>query len=198
MSILRAQGCVSRIRSNIVKDFLKTSKRGKNWRLFTKYSMISLRVKPNFMLNMFLANSKKCLDKDGDKANSNDKDDDKWLAVNIVFPGITNNAYQNAPLLLQPHCSFFILSLPEGVNAITEELPLNFWAANQKWFDENCFVDMLFGCKEHGNNGQALIDVATEGDVEELHYRPTRLFNVSEVGWLTDKVIEFVRMWCDV
>ncbi len=202
MSILRAQGCVSRIRSNIVKDFIKTSKRGKNWSLDTKNLMISLLAKPNCILNMFLANSKKCLDKDGDKANCNGTDEDKWLAVNIVFPGITVNADKNAPLLLRPHCSFFILVKTKIKNGklkeLTEELPLNFWAMNQKWFDENCFVDMLFGCKEHGNDGKDLIDVATKGDAKEMHYRPTRLFNVSEVGWLTDKVIEFVRMWCDV
>ena len=201
MSIIRAQGCVSRIRSNIVKDFVKTSKRGKNWKLKTDNVMISLLVKPNCMLKMFLANSKKSSGND-DKADCNGKDDDKWLAVNIVFPGITNNVGRNAPLLLQPHCSFFILietKTKDGkLNGLAEELPLNFWATNQRWFDENCFVDMLFGCKEHGNDGRNLTDVAIEGEVEKLHYRPTRLFNVSEVGWLTDKVIEFVRTWCDV
>ena len=199
MSIIRAQGCVSRIRSNIVKDFVKTSKRGKNWKIFTKHSMISLLAKPNCMLKMFLANSKKSSGND-DKVDCNGKDDDKWLAVNIVFPGITVNADKNAPLLLQPHCSFFILLETKNrkFKELAEELPLNFWAMNQSWFDENHFVDMLFGCKEHGNNGKDLIDVAIEGEVEKLHYRPTRLFNVSEVGRLTDKVIEFVRMWCDV
>lgn len=204
MSIIRAQGCVSRIRSNIVKDFVKTSKRGKNWKIFTKHSMISLLAKPNCMLKMFLANSKKSSGND-DKADCNGKDDDKWLAVNIVFPGITNNVGRNAPLLLQPHCSFFILTetkTKDGkLNGLAEELPLNFWAMNQSWFDENGFVDMLFGCKEHGNDGKDLIDVSKNTkvwNVGELNYRPTRLFNVSEVGWLTDKVIEFVRMWCDV
>lgn len=202
MSILRAKNCVDRIKQALITDFSRISTKSVNWRLDTNNLMISLLAKPNCMLNMFLANSKKCLDKDGDKANSNGKDEDKWLAVNIVFPGITVNADKNAPLLLQPHCSFFILLETKTKNgkpkALTEELPLNFWAMNQKWFDENGFVDMLFGCKEHGNNGKDLIDVAIDGEVEKLHYRPTRLFNVSEVGWLTDKVIEFIRMWCDV
>ena len=206
MSIIRAQGCVSRIKLNIVEDFIKTSKRGKNWKIFTIHSMISLLAKPNRMLKMFLANSKKSSGKEDDKADCNGKDDDKWLAVNIVFPGITVNAYRNAPLLLQPHCSFFILKETKTENRklkelVEEELPLNFLAMNQRWFDENGFVDMLFGCKEHGNDGKDLINVSKNTkvwNVGELNYRPTRLFNVSEVGWLTDKVIEFVRMWCDV
>ena len=57
-------------------------------------------------------------------------------------------------------------------------------------------MDLLFGYKEHRGSGKAA--VVKRGDALQMHYRPTRLFNVSEVGWLTDKVIEFVRMWCDV
>ena len=150
------------------------------------------------MLNMFLANSKRRVDKADNKAGCNENDEDKWLAVNIVFPGVTINAHKNAPLLLRPHCSFFILvetkTKKRKPKELVEELPLNFWAKNQKWFDENDFVDILFGYKEHRTNG----NVVTKGNAKAMHYRPTRLFNVSEVGWLTDKVIEFVRMWCDV
>lgn len=186
MSIIRAQGCVSRIEQDIVNDFTKipsVQNRGKTWNIDTSNSLVSL-----------VAKFKAPYVGVGDQ-------EKKWLAVNIVFPGITVNADKNAPLLLQPHCSYCMKSgsdVTAALKADSEELPLNFWAVNQKWFDEICFVDMLFGCKEHGNNGKDLIDVAIEGEVEKLHYRPTRLFNVSEVGWLTDKVIEFVRMWCDV
>lgn len=190
MSIIRAQGCVSRIEQDIVNDFTKipsVQNRGKTWNIDTSNSLVSL-----------VAKFKAPYVGVGDQEKT-------WLAVNIVFPGITNNVGRNAPLLLQPHCSFFILietKTKDGkFNGLAEELPLNFWAMNQSWFDENGFVDMLFGCKEHGNDGKDLIDVSKNTkvwNVGELNYRPTRLFNVSEVGWLTDKVIEFIRMWCDV
>lgn len=184
MSILRAQGCVSRIEQDIVNDFTKNpsvQNRGKTWKIDTGNSLVSLVAK------FKVSNGTGC------------ELEDKWLAVNIVFPGITVNAYRNAPLLLRPHCSFFMKSgsdVGAALKATSEELPLNFWAANQKWFDENKFVDVLFGFKEHGWNG--ILPIVRTGNAKEMHYRPTRLFNVSEVGWLTDKVIEFIRMWCDV
>ena len=181
MSILRARGCEGRIASDIENDFKKTSSKGVNWEIDVSNSLVSLvaKLKVACMGGNELKN--------------------KWLAVNIVFPGITVNAYRNAPLLLRPHCSFFMKSgsdVDAALRATSEELSLNFWKTNQCWFDENDFVDILFGYKEHRGSGKAA--VVKRGDVLQMHYRPTRLFNVSEVGWLTDKVLEFVRMWCDV
>jgi hypothetical protein len=184
MSIIRAQGCVLQIEQDIVNDFKKipsVQNRGKTWDIDTSNSLVSL-----------VAKFKAPYVGVGDQ-------EKKWLAVNIVFPGITVNAYRNAPLLLQPHCSFFMKSgvdVTAALKANSEELPLNFWAMNQRWFDENKFVDVLFGYKEHGWN--VILPIVRKGDSKELHYRPTRMFNISEVGWLTDKVIEFIRMWCDV
>lgn len=185
MSIIRAQGCVSRIATDIETDLLKTSTKGLNWKVDKTNDLVSVVAKLKVV----------------DRVNSFDESvmGNKWLAVNIVFPGITVNAYRNAPLLLRPHCSFFMKSgvdVMAALKANSEELPLNFWAMNQSWFDENHFVDVLFGYKEHRGNGKSA--VVKRGDVAQMHYRPTRLFNVSEVSWLTDKVIDFIRMWCDV
>ena len=125
-----------------------------------------------------------------------------FLYIDVVIPGITTNSGHYSPQILRPHCSIYMKKEEKGKNDKNAsafeliELPPSFWAMNQRWFDENHFVDVLFGFREHGMCGGK--DVVTKGDAKELHYRPTRLFNVSEVGWLTDKVIEFVRMWCDV
>ncbi len=124
------------------------------------------------------------------------------LYVDIVIPGITTNDGCYSPQILRPHCSIYMKKEEKikgdkssGVYEFIE-LPPSFWAMNQRWFDENNFVDVLFGFREHGKSGDK--DVVKDGDVNEMHYRPTRLFNASEVGCLLDKVIEFIRMWCDV
>lgn len=185
MSIIRAQGCVSRIATDIENDLLKTSTKGLNWKVDKTNDLVSVVAKLKVV----------------NRVNSFDESvmENKWLAVNIVFPGITVNAYQNAPLLLFPHCSFFMKSgvdVKAALSASSEELPDCFWNINQPWFDLHQFIDCLFGYKEHRGNGKSA--VVKRGEAAQMHYRPTRLFNVSEVGWLTDKVIDFIRIWCDV
>ena len=124
------------------------------------------------------------------------------LYVDIVIPGITTNSGHYSPQILRPHCSIYMKKeekskgdKPSGAYELIE-LPPSFWAMNQRWFDENNFMDVLFGFREHGECGKS--EVKKDGNANEMHYRPTRLFNASEVGWLLDKVIEFIRMWCDV
>ena len=124
------------------------------------------------------------------------------LYIDFVIPGITTNSGHYSPQILRPHCSIYMKKeekskgdKPSGADGVIE-LPPSFWAMNQRWFDENNFVDVLFGFREHGKRGKSR--VKKDGDANEMHYRPTRLFNASEVGWLLDKVIEFIRMWCDV
>lgn len=124
---------------------------------------------------------------------------DVWLGVDFVIPGLSENEGMYAPTLLRSHVSFYIKRAEDNSvkDANADELPENFWTLNQGWFDKYNFNDVAFNYKEHGWSGYCCV-LPKNPDLEKVYFRPTRMFNISEVGWLADKVIEFIRMWCDV
>lgn len=121
---------------------------------------------------------------------------DCWLCIDFVFPGITKNRGYYSPLILCPHCSIYIKKQTRKWRLEVCELPDLFWKANQHWFDKNDFLDVLFGFREHDRSGAK--PVVTSGDMNEMHYRPARVFNASNVDLLTKKVIYFLQVWGNV
>ena len=117
-----------------------------------------------------------------------------WLGVDVLVPGYTKNAGCYSPTLLRPSVSFYYKrGTPDKVlDLAATELPINFFAANQAWFQAHQFVDVAFGYKEHG-----YVRILAKG-APQAYFRPTRFWNIAEAGHVTDLIVEFVRMWCKV
>ena len=121
-------------------------------------------------------------------------DEGAWLGVDVLLPGYTKNSGCYSPTLLRPSVSFYYkYGTPEKVlDLVATELPVNFFATNQAWFQAHQFVDVAFGYEEHG-----YLRILAKG-APQAYFRPTRFWNISEEGHITDLIVEFVRMWCNV
>lgn len=108
-----------------------------------------------------------------------------WLGVDVLVPGYKNVGKKGFPPLLNFSASFYqkvgASSDVLGRHALT--LASAFLAKNYEWFKKNEFQDFVFG---------------GTGLTEKECVRPTRCWNVLEVGHITDLIVEFVRMWCKV
>lgn len=121
-------------------------------------------------------------------------DEVAWLGVDVLLPGYTKNSGYYSPTLLRPSVSFYYKhgDAKEVLDLAATELPINFFAANQAWFQAHQFVDVAFGYKEH------LCKFIRPDGSPSAYFRPTRFWNIAEAGHVTDLIVEFVRMWCKV
>ena len=125
---------------------------------------------------------------------------DLWLGIDVLLPGDTQNEGLYSPTLLRPSVSFYCKDMnyknnkrkSDKIQWKASELPVPFFAANLSWFQENNFVDVAFGYKEHG-----YMRILAKG-APQAYFRPTRFWNIAEAGHVTDLIVEFVRMWCKV
>lgn len=119
----------------------------------------------------------------------------RWLGVDVLLPGYTKNSGRYSPTLLRPSVSFYCKEkgdLNNVLECVAVELPVNFWAMNQSWFQANHFVDVAFGYREHC---RSWVRKDCSG---EAYFRPTRFWDIAEAGCVADLIVEFVRKWCNV
>lgn len=108
-----------------------------------------------------------------------------WLGVDVLIPGYKHTGKRGFPSLVNFSVSFYQkVGEPSdvlGKHALT--LASAFFAKNRAWFERKGFQDLVF--------------CGTES-MEKNCTRPTRYWNASEIGHVTDLTVEFVRVWCKV